>query len=90
MSRRPVVAAVARAASCSLTEPATAQRETDAPMTFFVTSQTNSGDLGGLAGADAIFERLATAVGAGVQDTAIALLANERAMEHVLVTPVNV
>ena len=32
---------------------ASAQRETDAPMTFFVTSQQNSGNLGGLAGADA-------------------------------------
>jgi hypothetical protein len=29
----------------------TAQAQTDAPMTFFVTSTTHSGDLGGLAGA---------------------------------------
>ena len=42
-----------------------AQQETDAPMTFFVTSETHSGDLGGLEGADAICQRLATAVGAG-------------------------
>ncbi|MDH3414359.1 MAG: lectin [Gammaproteobacteria bacterium] len=65
MSRGPIVVAVALAASCFLPELATAQRETDAPMTFFVTSQTNSGDLGGLAGADATCERLAAAVGAG-------------------------
>ena len=44
---------------------ALAQQESDAPMTFFVTSQMNSGDLGGLAGADAICQKLATAVGAG-------------------------
>ena len=41
------------------------QQETDAPMTFFVTGETHSGDLGGLAGADASCQRLATAVGAG-------------------------
>ena len=44
---------------------ALAQQESEAPMTFFVTGQTNSGNLGGLAGADAICQRLATAVGAG-------------------------
>jgi hypothetical protein len=32
---------------------------------FFVSSQTNSGNLGGLDGADAICDKLATAVGAG-------------------------
>ena len=44
---------------------ALAQRATDAPMSFFVTSQTNSGNLGGLAGADAICQKLATVAGAG-------------------------
>ena len=44
---------------------ANAQQETDEPMTFFVTSTTHSGDLGGLAGADAECQRLASAVGAG-------------------------
>jgi hypothetical protein len=43
----------------------TAQAQTDAPMTFFVTSTTHSGDLGGLAGADAQCQNLAAAVGAG-------------------------
>lgn len=47
---------------------AAAQQETDAPMTFFVTSKTNSGDLGGLEGADAICRELAAAVGAGDRD----------------------
>lgn len=42
-----------------------AQQETDAPMTFFVTSETHSGDLGGLAGADAICQQLAASAGAG-------------------------
>ena len=44
---------------------ALAQQETDNPMSFFVTSETNSGDLGGLAGADATCQRLAGAAGAG-------------------------
>ena len=43
---------------------ANAQTETDAPMTFFVTSSAHSGDLGGLEGADAECQRLAEAVGA--------------------------
>lgn len=34
-------------------------------MTFFVTGESHSGDLGGLAGADATCQRLATEVGAG-------------------------
>ena len=34
-------------------------------MTFFVTSETHSGNLGGLAGADAICQRLAAGAGAG-------------------------
>ena len=37
----------------------------DAPLGFFVTSTTHSGNLGGLAGADAECQRLAAAVGAG-------------------------
>ena len=38
-----------------------AQEEIDERMTFFVTSTSHSGDLGGLAGADAECQRLATA-----------------------------
>ena len=48
-----------------LSTPSLGQVETDNPMSFFVPSQTNSGDLGGLVGADAICQRLAVAVGAG-------------------------
>lgn len=42
-----------------------AQQESDAPMSFFVTSEPNSGNLGGLEGADSICQRLASDVGAG-------------------------
>jgi hypothetical protein len=37
----------------------------DTSLSFFVTSQNNTGDLGGLAGADAICQALAEAVGSG-------------------------
>ena len=42
------------------------------PMTFFVTSEPigDGGNLGGLAGADAHCQKLASAVGAGNQDVA--------------------
>ena len=40
-------------------------RNPDAPLGFFVSSEQNTGNLGGLAGADAICQRLAAAVGAG-------------------------
>ncbi len=42
-----------------------AQQTSEPQMTFFVTSTTQSGDIGGLEGADAICQKLATAVGAG-------------------------
>lgn len=57
--------AAATAASLFVSGSAMAQQETDAPMSFFVTSETHSGNLGGLAGADATCQRLATAAGAG-------------------------
>jgi hypothetical protein len=57
------LAAIAAAATIAGT--AHAQTETDAPMTFFVTGEAHSGDLAGLAGADATCQRLAAAVGAG-------------------------
>ena len=53
------------AAAVLVVPGAMAQTETDAPMTFFVTGETHSGNLGGLAGADATCQRLATAAGAG-------------------------
>jgi len=57
--------AVALAASCSSsTSPSTNQNSTT--MGFFVTSATSvTGNLGGLAGADALCQSLATAVGFG-------------------------
>lgn len=57
--------ALATAAVSLTAMSAQAQQETDEPMSFFVTSTTHSGDLGGLAGADAECQRLATAAGAG-------------------------
>ena len=41
------------------------QDEPQAPMTFFVTSSNNTGNLGGLTGADALCQNLAAAAGAG-------------------------
>jgi hypothetical protein len=40
-------------------------QDQEAPMTFFVTSSDQAADFGGLAGADAICQQLATAAGAG-------------------------
>lgn len=57
------VAALSLAASTVLAQGQ--QNQPKPPMTFFVTGETHTGNLGGLAGADAICQRLATAVGAG-------------------------
>lgn len=46
-------------------ETTTAANQPGSNLSFFVTSSTHDGDLGGLAGADAICDTLATAVGAG-------------------------
>ena len=53
------------AATALAAQTAHAQAESDAPLSFFVTSTTHSGDLGGLAGADAECQRLGSAAGAG-------------------------
>ena len=58
-----VVAAVAAIAWSS--GAVSAQGQQTPPMGFFVTSTTHSGNLGGLAGADAECQRLAAAAGAG-------------------------
>lgn len=42
-----------------------AQEASPAPMSFFVTSEAHSGNLGGIAGADAICQKLASAAGVG-------------------------
>ena len=54
-------------AACSFAGAAQAQA-VSSKMSFFITSQaTTTGDLGGLAGADGICQKLATAAGAGKQ-----------------------
>jgi hypothetical protein len=65
---RSSILASAALATLVLSGAAEAQEATQAPnMTFFVTSEGpgKGGDLGGLAGADAHCQKLATAVGAG-------------------------
>jgi hypothetical protein len=65
---RSSILASAALAALVLSGAAQAQEATQAPnMTFFVTSEGpgKGGDLGGLAGADAHCQKLATAVGAG-------------------------
>ncbi len=64
MKQRLIPSAVAGALSL-VASMSFAQIETDAPMTFFVTSTTHSGNLGGLEGADSECQRLAEAAGAG-------------------------
>ena len=58
---------LASAALLALVSGGTAQAQTSPEMSFFVTSEGpgKGGDLGGLAGADAHCQKLATAVGAG-------------------------
>ncbi len=61
--KRLVLAGLVLASACSDSSPSA---PTAQPMTFFVTSQTSvTGNLGGLAGADALCQRLADSVGAG-------------------------
>lgn len=67
-----IVAATAAAAAFGAAGVMAAQQAAPAapagpppPMRFFVTSTVQSGDLGGLAGADATCQKLATAAGAG-------------------------
>ena len=61
-----VLAAVSAVALSSAAVPAQAQ-EPQPPLGFFVTSTTHSGNLGGLAGADAECQRLGAAAGAGAR-----------------------
>ena len=62
--RRFFLVAVLLASACS--KDSSPSAPTAQPMSFFVTSQTSTtGNLGGLAGADATCQRLANAVGAG-------------------------
>jgi len=62
--RRFFLVAVLMASACS--KDSSPSAPTAQPMSFFVTSQTSTtGNVGGLAGADATCQRLANAVGAG-------------------------
>lgn len=58
-------AAAVLIAPAVLAAQAQPQNQPKPPLGFFVTSEKHSGNLGGLAGADAICQRLAAAVGAG-------------------------
>ena len=60
-----VLVMLAAVAAAALGDAALLAQEQDPPMTFFVTSSDQSANLGGLAGADAICQRLATGAGAG-------------------------
>src|ERR1700676_3514360 len=67
MKRKPVFAALALSMLTSSLAFAQQQKGPPPPMSFFVTSTGSSkgADLGGVAGADAICQRLAQAAGAG-------------------------
>jgi len=67
MIRIPSLALLAAALAWLAAPSAQAQNREPAPMTFFVTSEPigDGGNLGGLAGADAHCQKLATAAGAG-------------------------
>src|SRR5688572_4915558 len=65
MARYALLISLLAAAACSQSIPAPSELE----MNFFVTSATSvTGNLGGLAGADATCQRLAAAVGLGARN----------------------
>ena len=65
MTHRYIVLAAVSAIALSTAAVLAQGQEAQAPLGFFVTSATHSGNLGGLAGADAECQQLAAAVGAG-------------------------
>jgi hypothetical protein len=65
MNRHILLAATAGAALAAAAALGAQGQEQAQPLGFFVTSTMHNGNLGGLAGADAECQRLATAVGAG-------------------------
>jgi hypothetical protein len=65
VSRKILIAALAATALSSAAVMAAQQGGPPQPMRFFVTSDDGTGNLGGLAGADARCQRLAQAAGAG-------------------------
>lgn len=65
MTHRHIILAAVAAIVWSSAAVLAQGQESNPPLGFFVTSTTHSGNLGGLAGADAECQRLAAAVGAG-------------------------
>ena len=65
MKKHILLAATAGAALAVAAVLSAQGQEQAQPLSFFVTSTMHSGNLGGLAGADAECQRLAAAVGAG-------------------------
>ncbi len=65
MTHRYIVLAAVSAIALSTAAVLAQGQEAQTPLGFFVTSTTHSGNLGGLAGADAECQRLGAAVGAG-------------------------
>ncbi len=73
-----LIAAVAAAAlSTAMFMGQATQAADDAPMTFFITSSDQGGNLGGLAGADALCQRLAQAAGSPATTTWHAYLSTQ-------------
>ena len=65
MKTRHIIIAATAAVALGTTALVAQGQEADPPMTFFVTSTDQNGNFGGLAGADALCQRLAQAAGAG-------------------------
>lgn len=81
-NRKQVLMAAVAAAALSaaiFTVQATQAAEEQAPMTFFITSTDQAGNLGGLAGADALCQRLAQAAGSPATRTWSAYLSTQGA-----------
>jgi len=78
-TKQILTAAVAAAAlsAAVFTVQATQAAEEQAPMTFFITSTDQTGNLGGLAGADALCQRLAQAAGSPATRTWHAYLSTQ-------------
>jgi hypothetical protein len=78
-SKQVLMAAVAAAtlSAAVFSLQATQAAEEQAPMTFFITSTDQNGNLGGLAGADALCQRLAQAAGSPATRTWHAYLSTQ-------------
>jgi hypothetical protein len=79
VNRKLILAAMATALMGTAVAYAAQQQGPPQPMRFFVTSETGTGNLGGLAGADARCQRLAQAAGAPATRTWRAYLSTQGA-----------